>query len=98
MIFQSGIIIKTSLHLNELTIIKEFLQFFPQEAVSEYEPTSFLTIHSGTKGMYMPWAYDMEHLAKKNGAAMIQMLKARLNSVDQSSVVILAMESFRKSL
>jgi len=46
-----------------------------QEAVSEYQPTSFLTIHSGTKGMYMPWAYDMEHLAKKNGPAMIKMLK-----------------------
>jgi hypothetical protein len=46
-----------------------------KEAVSAYQPTSFLTIHSGTKGMYMPWAYDMEHLAKKNGKAMFTMLK-----------------------
>lgn len=43
--------------------------------VTEYQPTSFLTIHSGTKGMYMPWAYDMKHLAKKNGPAMFNMLK-----------------------
>lgn len=46
-----------------------------KDAVSEYQPTSFLTIHSGTKGMYMPWAYDMKHLAKKNGKAMMTMLK-----------------------
>ena len=25
--------------------------------------------------MYMPWAYDMEHLAKKNGPAMQSMLQ-----------------------
>jgi hypothetical protein len=32
------------------------------------------------KGMYMPWAYDMEHLAKRNGQAMRSMLM----EIDQS--------------
>jgi len=43
--------------------------------VEAYRPTTFLTIHSGTKGMYMPWAYDMEHLAKRNQPQMMQILK-----------------------
>lgn len=49
-------------------------QIFRKE-VADYRPTSFLTVHSGTKGMYMPWAYDMEHLAKKNGPEMMQILR-----------------------
>jgi len=43
--------------------------------VEEYKPTTFLTVHSGTKGMYMPWAYDMEHLATRNEPQMMQILK-----------------------
>lgn len=43
--------------------------------VSDFRPTTFLTIHSGTRGMYMPWAYDMDHLANRNQAAMMQILK-----------------------
>mmetsp|Transcript_92224 Transcript_92224/g.257763 ORF Transcript_92224/g.257763 Transcript_92224/m.257763 type:complete len:413 (-) Transcript_92224:126-1364(-) len=43
--------------------------------VEDYRPTTFLTIHSGTKGMYMPWAYDMEHLAARNRPQMMQILK-----------------------
>jgi hypothetical protein len=43
--------------------------------VSEQRPTSFVTIHSGTLGMYMPWAYDMEHLAVRNNKAMMSMLR-----------------------
>jgi len=46
-----------------------------RDDVSEYRPSSFVTIHSGTLGMYMPWAYDMEHLAKRNQPAMMKMLR-----------------------
>jgi len=42
--------------------------------VSDYKPTTFLTIHSGTLGMYMPWAFDMEHLADRNQKEMMQIL------------------------
>lgn len=45
-------------------------------AVSEYKPSTFLTIHSGTRGMYMPWAYDMEHLANRNQPEMMKILKS----------------------
>lgn len=47
-----------------------------KELVTKYDPTNFLTVHSGTKGMYMPWAYDMEHLATRNQPAMLHILKA----------------------
>jgi hypothetical protein len=46
-----------------------------KKLVSDYRPTNFLTIHSGTRGMYMPWAYDMHHLAKRNQPEMMQILK-----------------------
>lgn len=46
-----------------------------KELVEAYRPTTFLTIHSGTKGMYMPWAFDMEHLAERNQPRMMQILK-----------------------
>lgn len=46
-----------------------------KQLVSEYRPTTFLTIHSGTRGMYMPWAYDMEHLANRNQPQMMKILK-----------------------
>jgi len=47
-----------------------------KELVTEYKPTNFLTIHSGTKGMYMPWAFDSHHLANRNQKKMISILKA----------------------
>jgi hypothetical protein len=43
--------------------------------VEDFKPTTFLTVHSGTRGMYMPWAYDMEHPAKYNAPLMLQILK-----------------------
>jgi hypothetical protein len=46
-----------------------------KELVTEYGPTSFLTIHSGTLGMYMPWAFDMKHLASRNQPQMMEILK-----------------------
>jgi hypothetical protein len=46
-----------------------------KQLTQDYRPTTFLTIHSGTKGMYMPWAYDMEHLANRNQPQMMQILK-----------------------
>eukprot|EP00927_Polykrikos_kofoidii_P026016 TRINITY_DN2325_c0_g1_i3.p1 TRINITY_DN2325_c0_g1~~TRINITY_DN2325_c0_g1_i3.p1 ORF type:complete len:424 (-),score=71.45 TRINITY_DN2325_c0_g1_i3:46-1317(-) len=46
-----------------------------KKLVQSYEPTTFLTVHSGTKGMYMPWAYDTEHLATRNEPEMMSMLK-----------------------
>jgi hypothetical protein len=46
-----------------------------RDDVSNYRPSSFVTIHSGTLGMYMPWAYDMEHLAQRNNKAMMNMLR-----------------------
>merc|ERR1719217_1227439 len=46
-----------------------------KQLVSEYQPTNFLTVHSDTRGMYMPWAYDMEHLAKRNQPEMMNILR-----------------------
>lgn len=46
-----------------------------KKLVSSYEPTTFLTIHSGTLGMYMPWAFDMQHLADRNLESMMQILQ-----------------------
>jgi len=45
-----------------------------KKLVTDYKPTTFLTIHSGTLGMYMPWAFDMEHLADRNQKEMMQIL------------------------
>ncbi|CAJ1357280.1 unnamed protein product [Effrenium voratum] len=47
-----------------------------KQLVSAYQPTTFLTIHSGTLGMYMPWAFDMEHLADRNQQSMMEVLKS----------------------
>jgi len=46
-----------------------------KDLVESYKPSTFLTIHSGTKGMYMPWAFDMEHLAQRNQPEMMEILK-----------------------
>jgi len=47
-----------------------------KKLTTEYKPTNFLTVHSGTKGMYMPWAYDMHHLATRNQPAMLHILRS----------------------
>mmetsp|Transcript_21250 Transcript_21250/g.41589 ORF Transcript_21250/g.41589 Transcript_21250/m.41589 type:complete len:426 (+) Transcript_21250:73-1350(+) len=41
----------------------------------EFMPTTFLCVHSGTLGMYMPWAYDSKHLAHRNQQEMMNLLK-----------------------
>ncbi|CAD7925826.1 unnamed protein product [Amoebophrya sp. A25] len=46
-----------------------------RDAVKEFQPTAFLTIHSGTRGMYMPWAYNMVDEATRNGPTMLRMIK-----------------------
>jgi len=46
-----------------------------RRVVSKFNPTTFVTVHSGTRGMYMPWAYDMEHLAQFNQPAMLEVLR-----------------------
>mmetsp|Transcript_144701 Transcript_144701/g.463702 ORF Transcript_144701/g.463702 Transcript_144701/m.463702 type:complete len:413 (+) Transcript_144701:56-1294(+) len=46
-----------------------------RELVTKYQPTTFLTIHSGTRGMYMPWAFDMQHLASRNEPQMMEILR-----------------------
>lgn len=48
-------------------------QIFKQ-LVSAYNPTTFLTIHAGTYGMYMPYAFNMHDLAKRNQANMLALL------------------------
>jgi len=42
--------------------------------MKEYKPTHFLTIHSGTRGMYMPYAKDPEKTADRNGPEMMKAL------------------------
>lgn len=44
--------------------------------VTDYQPTTFLTVHSGTRGMYMPWAYDTEHLGDYNQHPMMDILRS----------------------
>jgi len=41
----------------------------------DFAPTTFLSVHSGTLGMYMPWAYDRKHLAHRNQQEMMNLLK-----------------------
>ena len=35
----------------------------------------WVKVHSGTLGLYMPWAYDSQHLATRNRAAMLSILQ-----------------------
>jgi hypothetical protein len=44
--------------------------------VTDFQPTTFLTVHSGTGGMYMPWAYDTEHLGDYNQHPMMEVLRS----------------------
>jgi len=46
-----------------------------QQLVEKFNPTTFLSIHSGTLGMYMPYAYDKQHLATRNEHSMMQVLE-----------------------
>lgn len=48
-----------------------------QKAVADFEPTVFAAIHSGTLGMYMPWAYSKEADVSKirNGEKMSAVLR-----------------------
>eukprot|EP00916_Digyalum_oweni_P022909 GHVL01037981.1.p1 GENE.GHVL01037981.1~~GHVL01037981.1.p1 ORF type:complete len:350 (+),score=50.58 GHVL01037981.1:126-1175(+) len=41
--------------------------------IEKFKPTAFLSVHSGTYGMYMPWAYKAEK-AHKNQKSMLQIL------------------------
>eukprot|EP00386_Alphamonas_edax_P006649 GDKI01021468.1.p1 GENE.GDKI01021468.1~~GDKI01021468.1.p1 ORF type:complete len:484 (+),score=143.58 GDKI01021468.1:126-1454(+) len=50
-----------------------------KELVVKYKPTMFLTVHSGTYGMYMPWAYSITE-ANRNKKQM----HAILSEVDKS--------------
>eukprot|EP00435_Cladocopium_sp_Y103_P075783 s111_g64.t5 len=40
--------------------------------VSEYKPTTYLCVHSGTLGLYMPWAFDQVHAADRNQKLSLQ--------------------------
>eukprot|EP00929_Paragymnodinium_shiwhaense_P053252 TRINITY_DN2665_c0_g1_i1.p1 TRINITY_DN2665_c0_g1~~TRINITY_DN2665_c0_g1_i1.p1 ORF type:complete len:484 (+),score=119.19 TRINITY_DN2665_c0_g1_i1:135-1586(+) len=51
-----------------------------KDIVTKYKPTTFVTVHSGTRGMYMPWAYDTQSLASRNRPEMMAILK----DVDES--------------
>merc|ERR1719261_1169293 len=42
-----------------------------KQVMTDFQPTSFITVHSGTYGMYMPYAYDSVHLAQRNGPQML---------------------------
>lgn len=44
--------------------------------VTDYAPTTFLTVHSGTRGVYMPWAYDTSHQGHYNAASMMEILRS----------------------
>jgi len=46
-----------------------------KQLILEFAPTTFLSVHSGTRGLYMPWAYDDEHLAQRNQKNMMQLLR-----------------------
>jgi hypothetical protein len=46
-----------------------------RKVVSHYMPTTFLTVHSGTRGLYMPWAYDRNEMATRNKANMMSVLQ-----------------------
>lgn len=43
--------------------------------VTAYNPTTFLTIHSGTRGLYMPWAWSTGAPAERNQKQMLAILK-----------------------
>jgi hypothetical protein len=44
-----------------------------KQLIVEFAPTTFLSVHSGTIGMYMPWGTD-GHMAQRNQQEMFQLL------------------------
>lgn len=47
-----------------------------RQLVTDYKPTTFLTVHSGTRGLYMPWAYDTSaSVASRNKQDMMEVLR-----------------------
>jgi len=51
-----------------------------RSAVIEFQPTVFASIHSGTMGMYMPWAYSDE--AGSRGIRNVRKMSQVLNELD----------------
>eukprot|EP00929_Paragymnodinium_shiwhaense_P006813 TRINITY_DN110778_c0_g1_i1.p1 TRINITY_DN110778_c0_g1~~TRINITY_DN110778_c0_g1_i1.p1 ORF type:complete len:458 (+),score=137.56 TRINITY_DN110778_c0_g1_i1:85-1458(+) len=47
-----------------------------KQLVEDFKPTTFLSIHSGTLGMYMPWAWSADKLASHNQKSMLSILQA----------------------
>ena len=45
-----------------------------RDSVVEFNPTVFATVHSGTRGMYMPWAFAESTEPVRNGEKMKQLL------------------------
>eukprot|EP00927_Polykrikos_kofoidii_P057542 TRINITY_DN51686_c0_g1_i1.p1 TRINITY_DN51686_c0_g1~~TRINITY_DN51686_c0_g1_i1.p1 ORF type:complete len:507 (+),score=49.68 TRINITY_DN51686_c0_g1_i1:149-1669(+) len=46
-----------------------------RDLLMSFRPTTFLTVHSGTRGLYMPWAYDTKSLATRNQEVMMNILR-----------------------
>jgi len=46
-----------------------------KKLTEEFEPTTFLSVHSGTLGMYMPWAWSEDELARRNQEKMMDVLR-----------------------
>jgi len=46
-----------------------------KKLVTDFDPTVFLTIHSGTRGLYMPWAFNPNDLGDQNQKQMLHMLQ-----------------------
>jgi len=43
--------------------------------IMDFKPDVFLSLHSGTKGLYMPYSYDRHHIAPRNKDEMLKMLQ-----------------------
>eukprot|EP00931_Biecheleriopsis_adriatica_P056722 TRINITY_DN33630_c0_g1_i1.p1 TRINITY_DN33630_c0_g1~~TRINITY_DN33630_c0_g1_i1.p1 ORF type:complete len:388 (+),score=76.62 TRINITY_DN33630_c0_g1_i1:25-1188(+) len=46
-----------------------------RDSILDFRPTTFLSVHSGTLGLYMPWANDTLHMAERNRGAMLSVLQ-----------------------
>jgi len=47
-----------------------------RQVVQDYKPTLFLSVHSGTRGLYMPWAYEVKQELNQKQQAMMRVLAA----------------------
>jgi hypothetical protein len=45
-----------------------------KKLLTDFRPTTFLSIHSGTLGLYMPWAWSTDSLAPRNQKDMMRVL------------------------